>query len=99
MAKIKCPHCNEEFGIAYMSTIQEEDVVYLHYKGKSELIDAKTIGKLILNMDALEIAIAKDLGFKSVVFIKSIEYIPPEITIGFLITEVKKSPGSNSRGD
>jgi hypothetical protein len=72
-----------------MAELFKEETIYINLKYKSELIDAKTVGKVIQNMEGLQREIAKEIGFKAVIYIKSIEYKPHEITIGFLVAQSK----------
>jgi hypothetical protein len=82
--EIKCPKCNEPFNIEAHACVPNQ-TMYMKITCKSELFAARTIGESIVNMEALQRAVAKNLGYKVAVFLKSVELKPNEITIGFQI--------------
>ena len=83
--EIKCPKCSETFGVEAHACVPKEQVMYMKLTCKSELFAAKTIGESIVNMEKLQRAVAKEIGAKVCVFLKSVEVKPHEITIGFQI--------------
>lgn len=84
---IQCPHCKEEFSAQLTTTMPDEQVVYISLKTESEMISAQTVAGMIKNTDSLMKTVAKDIGFKAHVFIKSIEQSPGELKIGFMIAK------------
>jgi hypothetical protein len=85
--ELTCPGCQNKFNVEAKATISPEDILYLNIKSKSELMEAGTIGKLIQNMEGLQRAVGKDLGYKVIVFVISLEYKPYELTIGYKIVQ------------
>lgn len=86
--EITCPKCSECFPIEAKSVIPKTQTLFLEMECKSEIICAKTIGKSILSMEALQREVAKEIGVNVCVFIKSIELLPNKIKIGFIIARV-----------
>ena len=83
--EIKCPKCNEPFNVEAHAYVPKDQTMYMKLTCKSELFAARTIGESIVNMEALQRGVAKNLGYKVAVFLKSVELKPNEITIGFQI--------------
>ena len=83
--EIKCPKCNEPFNVEAHACVPKDQTMYMKLTCKSELFAARTIGESIVNMEALQRGVAKNLGYKVAVFLKSVELKPNEITIGFQI--------------
>lgn len=85
---ITCPECKAEFNVESSAVIPKEQTLYMTLGYESDLLCAKSLGASIVAMEKLQRAVAADIGFKCVVFIKSIDYKPKKIKIGFTITKV-----------
>jgi hypothetical protein len=89
----ECPKCGEQFQVAITAVVPDEQVLYLELKSESEYFAAKTVGKVIANMEAVLKEVANNVGEKVVVFLKSVDLKPNTITVGLMIAKVTaKSP-------
>jgi hypothetical protein len=84
---VNCPHCSKDFEIEPSVSIPKEQVIYLSMESTNTFFPPDVIGGQIQNMGKLLQSVAKDIGGKIAVFVKSIELDENKVKIGFLVVD------------
>ncbi len=87
--KTKCPTCQDEFEVQLSAVVPEGQIMHMKLVSETELFDAETIGKTLINFAKLQKEFGKSVGIKVETFLKSLDLSPKEITIGFYMVQQK----------
>ncbi len=83
--KTECPSCKHAYEVEGVAVVPKSQVLTMKLGYESEFICAESLGKAILNMEIIQRQVAKKIGVKVVVFVRSIITKPKELSVEFQI--------------
>lgn len=87
---VTCPKCSEAFPVVAEAVIPKTQVMHMKLTSESELFSADAVGKAMSNMTKVQVEVARELGVKVCVFLRSVVLTPHEIKIGFQIVQTQE---------
>jgi hypothetical protein len=92
----ECPHCGNPLSMEITSRLMNTSRVSFEMKPhKGELLQASTVGKSLASMEALYVAVGKELGVKVVATVEGVTFSEGAVKFDLLLT--RHEPGIRKR--